>query len=253
MRTKPAAVFLSFLLSVVLVACGGGQVAVRVVDETPDGDVQPQEDIVVQFLPYDRDSVFEALEARADSPEPPIPDTLRALYAEIIERQEEWRQAESEWQRVRDRLKTLSDRMRGMDETSAEYRQLYQEFTDLEPRVNRLDRQKQQAFEEFNQLQNRVIAFADSIEQLRSAWGDRAYRDYNTIVDSILDARGREVRSDTTGADGWASVSLPGGDWWAYARVQRPFEELYWNVLVRPAETDSLVLSPDNAEIRLRL
>ncbi|MFB6240176.1 MAG: hypothetical protein ABEJ46_01175, partial [Gemmatimonadota bacterium] len=130
MRTKSAFVAAALLFTAGLVACGGSQVAVRVTDEGPDGELQGQEDITVEFLPYDRDSIFRALEEQASSPRPEIPDTLRSLYAEIIDRQEQWRDAERQWQQWRDSLKALSSAMEGMNEASAEYKELYSAFTD---------------------------------------------------------------------------------------------------------------------------
>lgn len=253
MRTKTVSVAAALLLAVVLAACGGGEVAVRVADTGPEGELQPQEDVPVMFLPYDRDSIFEALERQADSPRPEIPDTLRALYSEIIDRQERWRSLERRWQQWRDSLKTISERMEGLNEASDRYKRLYDAFTSLEPRVQALDRKKTGAFESFESLQTRVLNFADSIQALRKSWAETAYEGYVQITDSIEEARGREAIGDTTNADGWVNVTLPDGQWWVYARIQRPFEEVYWNVPIVPARTDTLVLTPDTAEVRLAL
>lgn len=253
MRTKSVLVATALVVAG-LAACGGGQVAVQVLDENPDGELQPQEDVTVQFLPYNRDSIFDALEQQADRPRPEIPDTLRSLYSEIIERQREWRDAERRWQRWRDSLQTLSERMEGMNEASERYKRLYSAFTDLEPRVGSLNQQKNAAFEEFDELQTRTLNFADSIKALRETWAETAYEDYVRITDSIMEARGLdEMIADTTDARGWASVHLPDGEWWVHARAQRPFEEVYWNVPVSPAQTDTLRLTPDTAQIRLAL
>lgn len=253
MRMKSAFVAAALLITAGLAACGGSQVAVQVTDEDPQGELQPRENIPVEFLPYDRDSIFRALEEQASEPRPEIPDTLRTLYSEIIDRQEEWRQAERQWQRWRDSLKALSSAMEGMDESTAEYKQLYGAFTDLEPKVEALNRQKNEAFESFDSLQTRTLNFADSIQALRDAWAQTAYDGYIEITDSIIQARGREMVADTTGADGWVNVTLPGGQWWVHARVSRPFEEVYWNVPIQAAQTDTLILTPDTAEIRLAL
>lgn len=253
MRMKSGFIALAVVLAAGLAACGGNQVAVQVSDENPQGELQPREDVVVDFLPYDRDSIFEALESQAAEPRPEIPDTLRTLYAEIIDRQEEWRSAESRWQQWRDSLQALSSAMEGMDESSADYKEMYSAFTDLEPKVQALNEQKNQAFAAFDSLQTRTLNFADSIQALRDTWSQTAYESYVEITDSIVEARGREVVTDTTGAGGWVDVTLPGGQWWVHARTQRPFEEVYWNVPLNPAQTDTLRLTPDNAEIRLSL
>lgn len=253
MRTKLAFVAVAVLLAAGVAACGGGQVAVRVTDEGPQGELQPREDIEVEFLPYDRDSIFRALEEQASRPRPEIPDTLRTLYAEIIDRQEQWRQAERQWQRWRDSLKALSAAMEGMNEASAEYKRMYSAFTNLEPKVEALNQQKNEAFDAFDSLQTRTLNFADSIRALRDTWAQTAYEGYVQITDSIVQARGREIVRDTTNARGWVTVTLPEGQWWVHARTQRPFEEVYWNVPLRPSRTDTLRLTPENAEIRLSL
>lgn len=253
MRMKSGFIALAVVLTAGLAACGGNQVAVQVTDEDPQGELQSIEDTEVEFLPYDRDSVFEALESQAAEPQPAIPDTLRALYAEIIERQEEWRSAERQWQSWRDSLKSLSSAMEGMNESSAEYKRMYSAFTNLEPKVQGLNQQKNEAFEAFDSLQTRTLNFADSIRALRDAWAQTAYEGYVATTDSIVQARGREVVRDTTDAGGWVDVTLPGGQWWVHARASRPFEEVYWNVPLQASGTDTLRLTPENAEIRLSL
>ncbi len=254
MRMKSGFIALALALTAGLAACGGNQVAVQVTDEDPqEGELQPRQDVEVEFLPYDRDSIFEALEAEADQPRPEIPDTLRTLYSEIIERQQEWRNAESQWQTWRDSLQALSSAMEGMNESSAEYKELYGAFTDLEPKVQALNQQKNEAFEEFDGLQTRTLNFADSISALRDTWSQTAYQDYVQITDSIVEAEGVEVERDTTDAEGWVDVTLPGGQWWVHTRAERPFEEVYWNVPIDPSQVDTLRLTPDDAEIRLAL
>lgn len=253
MRTKSAFVAVAVALAAGVAACGGSQVAVQVNDETPQGEMQPQEGIQVEFLPYDRDSIFEALEEQADRPRPEIPDTLRTLYSEIIDRQEQWRAAERQWQTWRDSLKSISAAMEGMNEASAQYKELYSAFTNLEPKVQSLNQQKNDAFDAFDSLQTRTLNFADSIREMRDRWAKTAYEGYVQLTDSIVEARGREVVADTTNAGGWVNVTLSGGQWWVHTRVQRPFEEVYWNVPLNPSATDTLRLTPDTAEIRLSL
>lgn len=253
MRSKSILPGIAVVAALAVTACGGDQVAVQVTSSQPGTDsLIAVEDAEVQFLPYDRDSIFNVLEERAEEPEPSIPDTLRAMIQEVSDRQQEWRQADAEWQQLRDSLRRIRQRMNGVNEASQEYRDLYEQFTQIEGRVTSLEQAKEQAFESFDSLQQETLSFADSIRVLRDAWAEEAFRDYTEIADSVLQARGVEVRYDTTGADGWVTTTLPGGDWWVYTRVAGPYEELYWNVLVPPG-TDTLRLTPENAETRLRL
>lgn len=254
MHRTPLVVAALVSLAPLLSACGGGDVAVRVVQEGGgEGNVQPVADLPVQFLPYDRDSIFDALTAAAEEPEPQVPEALQEALDSVRVLQEQWREAETEWADVRDELQQLSNRLQNMDPRSREYRQLFERFNQLEGREQQLNQAKNQAFERFDSLQTATLERADSVRAVRDSWADIAYQDYVTIVDSILEAEGVEVREDTTDADGYATVSLPNRRWWVHTRTDVPFGELYWNVPVEPAETDTLVLDPENAERRLRL
>lgn len=236
-----------------LAACDGGPVTVQVVAGTSTEDAQPVEDVVVEFLPYDRDSIFEAMASRAEEPEPAIPQDLRDQFDQVIDAQQSWRDAEAEWGQVRDSLKQLSQQMEGLDRRSREYLELFDSFNELEQRVSALDQRRERLFARFDSLQKATVERADSVQSVIRTWEDDAFEGYTAIVDSLVEARG-EVRSDTTGAQGYATVSLPGGDWWAYARhTPGPFEELYWNVHLVPGETDTLTLNRENAEVRPRL
>lgn len=253
MRKTHLLAAVAFLLAPALSACGGDRVSVQVLSSFSGDSLTPVTEEEVQFLPYDRDAIFERLTQQAEEPEPPIPDTLRTLYAEIAERQQEWRDADARWQSLRDSLRRISERMEGVDEASGRYRQLYQQFTEVESQVSRLERQKEQAFSRFDSLQKSTLSFSDSIRILRETWAEDAFRDYLSIVDSVLEERGREVRRDTTDNEGWASAVLPGGDWWVHTRIAGPYEELYWNVRIQPGQVDTLRLTPEDAEVRLRL
>lgn len=245
--------FSTILASFALVACGGGDVTVEVLSEGSEGELQPVEDQVVRFLPFDRDSIFEALTERAEEPEPPIPEDLRTAFDSVSALQERWREAESRWAEVRDSLQQISNRLQGMDARSREYRQLYERFNSLEGRERQLNQGKNQAFERFDSIQKATLARADSLRAVREAWSDLAFQEYTPIVDSILEAEGKEIREDTTDAEGRIAVRLSAGTWWVHTRLPVPFGELYWNVPIDPSQVDTLRLSPENAEQRLRL
>lgn len=254
MRPRPWLPTLLAPALVLLAACDGGPVTVQVVAGATAEDAQPVEDVVVEFLPYDRDSIFEAMAGRAEEPEPTIPQDLRNQFDQVIEAQQQWRDAEAEWSRVRDSLKQLSQQMEGLDRRSREYLELFDTFNDLEQRVNALDQRRGRFFARFDSLQTATVERADSVQSVIRTWENDAFEGYTAIVDSLVEARGVEIRTDTTDAQGYATVNLPGGDWWAYTRhTPGPFEELYWNVHVVPSGADTLVLNRGNAEVRPRL
>lgn len=237
-----------------LTACDGGSTTVQVMAGPSTGEAQPVEDVVVEFLPYDRDSIFEAMAGRADEPEPTIPQDLREQFDEVIEAQQTWRQAEARWSQLRDSLKQLSQQMEGLDTQGREYLQLFEQFNELEKRVTALDQRRGRLFARFDSLQKATVARADSVQSVIQTWEDEAFDGYTGVVDSLLTARDVEIRTDTTDAQGYATVSLPGGDWWAYARhTPGPFEELYWNEHFVPSQADTLILDRENAEVRPRL
>lgn len=251
MRARPLTLVLALSASVLLAACGGGEVVVKATASTRAGEPSPVEEMVVTFLPYDRDSIFDAMAQRADTPRPQIPQTLRDQFDSVIMAQNEWRSAEDEWSRVRDSLEALSQRMEGMDQTSTEYMRLFDRFEQLESRVGALERRKDRLFQRFDSLQREVVRRSDSIRAEINNWEEEAYHGYIELTDSILRAEGVEIHRDTTNARGVARASLPGGDWWVYARTSPgPYEELYWNIHVVPGQTDTLRLSRENAEVR---
>lgn len=254
MRDK--AVFISAILTAALagVGCGGAEVTVQVLTEGAGGELQAQKDLIVRFLPYDRDSLFNTLAQAATDPEPQVPADLQVTFDSVTALQARWREVDTQWADVRDSLKQLSDRLQRMDRRSREYRQLYDRFGALEQREGALNRRKTQAFDAFTDLQERALSRADSIRAVRESWADIAFQDYLSIEESILEALGQEVYEDTTDAEGLVALRLPGGAWWAHTRVPvGMFDEFYWNQQLDGAQSDTLRLTPENADRRLRL
>ncbi|MFQ5890238.1 MAG: hypothetical protein ACE5JR_09310 [Gemmatimonadota bacterium] len=244
-----AAAFFAFSLS----GCGGSDLTVQVLQEGAQGAATGVKNHVVFFIPFDRDSLFEALAAQAPEPEPRIPDDLLEAFDRISNLQEEWRQADAAWAEVRDSLQRLSDRLRGMDRRSRQYLQLFRRFTALEGRERQLNRQKQRAFDAFDNLQKAALTRADSVRAVIESWEDVAFADYSDIEADLLEAMEREIYQDTTDADGYVTRRLPGGAWYVHSRLPIPSGELYWNVRVDPRQVDTLRLSRDNGEPRPRL
>ncbi len=239
----------ALVAGIVLLATGcGSSLTVEVTTEGDEGP-QPQANVPVEFLPFDRDSVFEALDQRAETPRPQMSDELEAARQRVSDLQTEWRDIEAEWSAAREELRNLRARLDEVPSGSAEYRDLFQQFGELEQTERRLNRQRQAAFDSFTAAQNQVSTRLDSFRVVRETWADAAYADYFDIKADLLG--GEDLIADTTNAQGIATVSLPGGDWWAYARVPVPDGELYWNVPV--PETDTLRLNESNGELRPRL
>lgn len=236
-------------------ACGGSDVTVQVLGEGADGPI-PQGNLEVFFYPFDRDSVFDDLDAAAATPKPEIPEEMLATFAEIRSLQEQWRAKESEWSNARDRMQTLSEEMQAMDPRargSREYMAKYEEFEQLEGVEGRLDREKQALFDQFTAMQDSVTARVDEFKAVRDTWEDEAYAGYFDIEQELVTELGRQVFADTTNADGYATRSLPAGDWWVSSRIRVPAGEIVWNVPIDPAQVDTLRLDAANGEERIRL
>ncbi len=226
------------------------ELAVQAASEGADGEVMAQGQLVVQALPFDRDSIFQALASQAAAPEPQPPADLIELRDSVSVARQRWTEAEAAWNEMRSELQSLSERMRNMDRASREYANLFSRFDELDSQVGRLERVQTRYFEAFTGLQGTYRARADSFNAVLQAWEERAFVDYPEARDSLIEVLG-EVLEDTTDDSGWAYFRVPRGTWWIYARTKLVFEELYWNVPYASAGgTDTLVINESNAEVR---
>lgn len=241
--------------AIALSACGGSEVTVQVLGEGADGPV-PQANLEVFFYPFDRDSVFDVLDAEASTPKPEIPPEMLATFAQIRSLQEEWRDKEAAWSEARDRMQTLSEEMQAMDPRSRgsrEYMSKYEEFEQLEGVERRLNSEKQALFEQFTAMQDSVTNQVDSFKAVRDTWEDEAYAGYFEIEQSLVTELRRQIFADTTGTDGYVTRSLPSGDWWVNARMRVPVGEFAWSLRIDPSQVDTLRLDASNGEERIRL
>lgn len=248
MRTHRITAALLAVVALTATACGSS-VTVEVVTEGPEGEPQPQANLPLDFLPFDRDSVFDALDAAAETPRPEMGEELQAASDRVLSLQAEWREAETEWSETRDQLRNLRERLDRIDPRDPDYRSLYDQFGQLEGREAQLDRQRKAAFDSFTAAQDEVSTRLDSFRVVLETWENDAYSGYFDIEMELLD--GEEVVADTTNAEGRATVTLPGGDWWVTTRAPVLDGELYWNVPIPDADT--LRLDGSNATLRPRL
>lgn len=236
-------------------ACGGSQVSVLVL-AGEEGAEKPEPNLALEYLPFDRDSVFEALIAAAEDPEPQIPEDLKVQIDSVAVLQKALSEAEAGWAEAREALQNLSGRLQRLDRRSREYQRLYRQFDGMEASVSRLDNARQAAFGRYTDLQQQTQGRSDSIQIVIEAWEEIAFEDYADIEAQLQEAAGRKILHDTTNAEGVATSRLPGGRWYVHTRVALPldpsFSELYWNVLIDPGLSDTLRLTRENAVIRPR-
>ena len=254
---KRTFVILSALLPLGLAACGGGpEVVVRTALQQ-DGAAEPVtlESLPVRLLPYDRDAIFDSLEAASPEPEPAIPPEIAARQAEVQTAQSQWNVAEERWATVRDSMRLLSEDLKRREQqgqrATPQYQQAYRDYQRLEAEEKRVEQAKDQAFARFDEMQKSVLTAADSIRAVREAWADRAFADFDKVVAAKVKEAGREEMADTTGADGTVRFKAPKGRWWVYARYALPYEELYWNVPIEvTGDSATVTLSRENAQAR---
>ncbi len=241
---------LSLACAPLALACGGGEVTLEVYTQAGD-EMQPVESLPVEFIPYDRDSVFAVLADQASEPEPRVSADLQQAYDSVQVLQEVWRTAEQGWNDLREQMRQLQQSLQGMDRRSREYVQGFEQFGQLERQERQLNQQRTRAFNAFTGLQQATQTRLDSMRAVVESWEDIAFQDFPDIEAELLEGLGRQVVYDTTDVNGSLTRGLPGGNWWAHARVAIPTGELYWNVPFQTGAVDTLRLTPENAQRRL--
>ncbi|WP_420632978.1 hypothetical protein [Candidatus Palauibacter sp.] len=236
------------LATLPLLAACGGRITVQVLAE--GAEAEPVDDVEVQFLPFDRDSLFAVMISQASTPEPAVPADLEEAADTERELRDVWSAAESVWNNVRDSMRTINARLENLDQRSVDYRRLFDRFGDLETQERSLNRQRQSAFDRFNEMQLATQQRVDSICIVIDSWEEATFANYGDVEEDLLAALGQEVMADTTDADGVASESASGGPWWVHARMNTAAGELYWNVVVEGASSDTLRLQRENADLR---
>jgi predicted nucleic acid-binding Zn-ribbon protein len=244
----------------ILGACGGGQVVVQAENTATaaenSGGAVALENLTIRLLPYDRDAIFDSLQAAYPEPEPQIPDSLLKLQEAISQAQQEWKAAESRWSEVRDSLQKIAKTLEGMSRAQSQYVVLYRDFQELEPQEQQLKRQMDAAFSRFDQLQKSFVAQAEETRMRQEAWADQAFADVDLVILAKLKELKRPELADTTDATGIARFDkVKPGKWWVVARYPLPYRELYWNVPVevKRGEPVRIKLTPENAEVRRTL
>jgi hypothetical protein len=196
-------------------ACDSGhRVSVRVSIVGPDSTETPVPGVVLTAAPFDRDSIFRALEQRAAAPRPHVAE-LDSLFAAY----------------------------RGPFLALAAASAAASDPNDARVAAARRTLDSVRAANDVRM---------DSLRRLMTQWENSTYRDYDSIASARLRRSGGSVITDTTGADGWARIRVPPGRWWIYATswdVGDPNRYWYWNV---PVTGDTLRLTSRSGVLRPR-
>jgi hypothetical protein len=244
--------FAAALAAAVTVGCSGEAVVLAQIENDETGETTTLAGLEVRYLPYDRDVIFDSLQAAAGRPEPAPPDSLIQLQAAIAEAQPTWSTATERWNGARDSLRAINTRLQGLPRQSAEYRLLFRDFQQQETAEQAAKRQMDAAFARYDDLQRRYTAQAQEYSLLLEQWGDEAFGDIQSVIDARIEAAGREEVFDTTDANGIARTTLPKGEWWVSTRYELIYDELYWNepIEITGGDPVQLILNRANAERR---
>lgn len=255
---KRSTLLFSAFAALGLTACSPAQVVVTAQIEVEDpvsGQMVTRQlsDMEVWLLPYDRDQVFDSLTAAAAAPEPQVPAELSEAQTAIRDAQEEWRAAENRWNTLRDTLQKLNTAMEEFLPSETQYRMMFNDYNDLEAQYSQVERSKDALFTRFDSLSSENIARAQGYQMRIDEWGDEAFVDFDGVVLAKIRGSGLDAAADTTDANGVApDFSVPPGEYWAYARYEEVYSELYWNVPVSVArgEPVTVTLNRSNAQVR---
>lgn len=251
------------VVSMAAAACGPAEVVVTMEIDVPDPDgdgtvMRPLSEVEVQLLPFDRDHIFDSLAAEYGIPEPEVPQDLIDARDAVREAQEAWQQANARWATLRDTMQAITETMEEYSPAEAQYVVLFREFQDFEIELDRVERERDRLFRQFNQLQQGTIRASDSIRILQDNWADEAFAEVGDAFLAAQRAAGLQPAVDTTNAEGVASTHLrvSPGRYWVHARYPLTFTELYWNVgpiEVTRGEPVQVRLTRENAEERIIL
>jgi hypothetical protein len=221
-------------------------VAVRVSIPGPDTAETPVTGVGIIALPYDRDSVLRTLESRARTPRPPTAP-LESLFAAFRGPFTAYSAATFRLTRLRDSLAAVKGALDSLPRDAAAYGQAYAVFGRLTDSLKATQARAEHGRADLDRARRDFTERGDSLRIRMRQWEDSTYRGYDSIVQGLTRRAGREAVTDTTGADGWAKVTLAPGRWWVYARswdATDPNAEWYWNV---PVDADTLLLSSRTA------
>jgi hypothetical protein len=243
----------ALIATLALTACGTASISVVVELEGEDGgDARRLEDIVVRFLPYDRDRVFDSLTQAAPTPEPQIPAELLAARDDIAEAQRAWSAASTREAELRDTISKLNEKLATLNPAMNDYKELFRQVDPMFTQHEGLESQVQSLFETYDDLQQANLERMDAVRIEKENWEIQAFGDIGDVIAARIDASRLEEAADTTGAQGSALVEVAPGQYWVYARYELLYDELYWNVPVTVERGDPVVvrLTRANAERR---
>lgn len=222
------------LLTLALAACSGREVRIEAAIPGPDSVDAPVAHLGFVALPYDRDSVLAVLELKHPRPLA-ITSKLDSLFQQfrgpfILFATQDYRV-----QALESSLGRLKHQLDSLPRSSPRYDTLYRAFAANSDSLTMARRRRDDAQRALGVVRVQLAGPIDSLRRITARWKDSTYQPYDSITKTLGSGFGREPIADSTGPDGTATLRLPRGDWWIYARswdVWDPNSEWYWNVHV---------------------
>lgn len=222
-----------------LMACRPRTATVRVTIPDFDGKETAVPQLMVTFLPYDRDSIVAALEAAA----PPRPHVaaLDSLFAVFRPR---YQAAAVAGARVEAAVLARAELVRGQAPAG--------DLAAADAALAALRAEQRLARQGLDSVRSALGPTIDRLRREVAQWEDSALGSYRSIVRSLGDRVFANPVADTTSSDGWASAELTDGSWWVTALTIDPTDpnrEWYWNLKL---DRDTVYLSPRTGRNRPR-
>lgn len=208
-----------------------------------NGVETPLPGIEVAALPYDRDSILQVLERRAPTGRPHTRE-LDSLFQAFRGPFLAFARAAWDVEQARRAHDSLAVRLRAAPVGAPGTRELTLMLRRASDSLLRLGPQLERARNALGLARDTLWPRIERLQAEVRRWESSAYAGYDTIVRGIVRDRLKLGIADTTGADGWASLTIGSGKWWLYSRSPDPRDpnaHWYWNV---PATSDTLRLNP---------
>ncbi len=190
---------------------------------------------VLLALPFDRDSLLTALEAKAPTPRPHVAE-LDSLFA----------QGRAPFNALTTASVHVAALRDSLGHAGADQARLERELALAEIELARARRG-------IDSVRRAIGPRLDTLRAAVSRWENSTYAPYESLARVRLKASRRsDVQSDTTGPDGWAHVQLPAGRWWISSTswdISDPNRFWYWNL---PVTSDTVMLASRNGSSRRR-
>jgi hypothetical protein len=220
--------------------CNARVATVRVSIPDLDGVETPVPGPMVTYLPYDRDSILDAIEARAAPPRPHVAelDSLRALFRAPFTTVLRLTAAKT-------RLEAEREALTSQGTSGGRLSTVRDSLAALEPALVR-------ARAALDTARIRYWPAMDSLGAIIRTWSDRTFASYDSSARTLPGRRVANPVADTTDALGWATTRLTDGRWWVTARAIDPTDpnaDWYWNA---PIVGDTVLLDSRSGRRRPR-